>query len=59
MMYGGDLYESEKRFFEFVETRDEDTVEKWLKTQNCGIIRIDGTKSIEENVDFIIGKIKN
>lgn len=59
MMYGGDLYESENRFFEFVEARDEDTVEKWLKTLNCGVIRIDGTKSIEENVDFIMTKIKN
>lgn len=59
MLYGGDLYESEKRFFDFVETREEDTVEKWLKTQNYGVIRIDGTKSIEENVDFIMTEIKN
>lgn len=59
MLYGGELYEQEKSFFDFVESRDEDIVEKWLKTLNCGVIRIDGTKSIEENVDFIMTEIKN
>ncbi|MCM1244177.1 MAG: AAA family ATPase [Roseburia sp.] len=59
MLMGGDLYEQEKRFFEFVESRPENTVEEWIQSLKCPIliIRIDGTKSIEENVDFIIEQL--
>ena len=58
MLVGGDLYEQEERFFSFVESRPEDCVEKWVKVVNCPIIRVDGTKSVEENIDFIIKTIK-
>lgn len=57
MLAGGDLYEQEQRFFDLVRSRDEDTVEKWVQTLNCPIIRIDGTKPIEENIDLIIEQI--
>ena len=57
MLPGGDLYESEERFFDFVKNRSENTVEEWAKGLSCPIIRIDGTKSIEENVDFIIKQL--
>lgn len=51
---GGDLYEQEKHFFEFAESRNEDIVKKWVYTLSCPIIRIDGTNTVEENTDFII-----
>lgn len=57
MLSGGDLYEQEERFFEFVSSRAENTAEKWACTMNCPILRIDGTKAIEENVDFIVGQL--
>lgn len=57
MLPGGDLYEQEERFFEFVAARDEDTVERWLRDIRCPVIRVDGTKPIEENVAYIVGKI--
>ncbi|OQB24030.1 MAG: hypothetical protein BWY11_01403 [Firmicutes bacterium ADurb.Bin182] len=53
----GDLYEQEKRFFDFVESRDENTVEEWVKNIECPIIRVDGTKPIEENISYIIKQI--
>lgn len=53
MLPGGDLYEAEDAFFGFVENRSEDHVEKWVETLNCPIIRVDGTKSIEDNIEFI------
>ena len=53
MLQGGDLYESEEAFFEYIEKRPEDHVQKWVESLNCPIIRVDGTKSIEENIDFI------
>lgn len=57
MLPGGDLYEQEERFFELVRSRDEHTVEKWLASLSCPIIRVDGTKSIYENTDFIISRM--
>ncbi len=58
MLAGGDLYEQEQRFFDLVKSRAEDTVEKWVQSLNCPIIRIDGTKPIEENINLIIEQIK-
>ena len=57
MLAGGDLYEQEERFFRMAKERSEDYVEKWVDTLECPVIRIDGTKSIEENVDYIIRQI--
>ncbi len=57
MLLGGDLYEQEEKFFHFVESRDENTVEEWVKSLKCPVIRLDGTKSIDENVNFIIERI--
>lgn len=57
MLPGGDLYEREERFFDLVQSRAEDTVEKWVQSLRCPIIRIDGTKPIEENVNFIVQQI--
>ena len=57
MLLGGDLYEQEERFFDLVKSRAENAVEEWVKSLKCPVIRIDGTKSIEENTDFIIERI--
>ena len=59
MLIGGDLYEQEEKFFEFVKSRPENTVEEWIQSLKCPIIRIDGTKPIEENVYFIIKQLQN
>lgn len=57
MLPEGDLYESEERFFEFVASRPEDTVEKWAQLVGCPIIRVDGTQSIEESIRYIINEM--
>ena len=59
MLSGGDLYEKEERFFDLVKSRDENIVEKWVQSLKCPIIRIDGTKSIEENINVIIERIQS
>lgn len=59
MRIGGDLYEQEERFFDFVKSRPENTVEEWVRSLKCPVLRIDGTKSIERNVDFIVEQIQN
>lgn len=59
MLLGGDLYEQEERFFDLVKSRSENTVEKWIQSLNCPIIRIDGTKPIEENINLVIKQIQS
>lgn len=54
MLLGGDLHEQEENFFNFVKSRPEDTVKEWVKSLQCPVLRIDGTKPIEENIDFIM-----
>ncbi len=57
MLLGGDLYNQEEAFFQMVESRQGSYVENWLQTVKCPIIRVDGTKPIEENVEYIINSI--
>lgn len=58
MLSGGDLYEREKQFFDLVQSRAENMVEEWVQSLTCPIIRIDGTRPIEENIDHIISQIR-
>lgn len=57
MLIGGDLHNQEEAFFKMVDSRHNDYVENWLHGLNCPIIRVDGTKPIEENVAYIIQAI--
>lgn len=44
---------------DFVKSRDENTVEKWVQSLNCPIIRIDGTIPVEKNINLIIKQIQS
>jgi len=54
IQHGGDLFEQEESFFRMVESRGDDFVENWLQTLTCPVIRVDGTRSIEENIELIL-----
>ena len=53
VLAGGDMYEQQKKFYEFVATRTTAKVEKWLETLSCQVIKLDGTKEIADNVKAI------
>lgn len=53
MLPGGDLYESEKRFHDIVAVRPEDYASRWLATVDIPVLRVDGTKTVEENIALI------
>jgi len=57
MLMGGDLYHQEEAFFQMVDSRQDDYIENWLEKVSCPIIRVDGTKPIDENVAYIIQAI--
>ena len=54
ILAGGDLAQRESAWFVQVESRPEDYVEKWLETVDCPIILVDGTRPIEENVEYLL-----
>lgn len=60
MQMGGDLYEQEQRFFEFVRNESERKIEEtvaWINTLSTPVLQIDGTKPIKEIVKEIIKQI--
>ncbi len=57
MLPGGDLYESEERFFKMVEARSDDHAKGWLKDLTCPVISIDGTAEIATNVEILLNVI--
>ena len=56
---GGDLYERESAWFAKVESRPEDYVSKWLKSVDCPVARVDGTRAVEETVGLLMGIFEN
>ncbi len=51
---GGDMYEQEEKFFEFAEKRSPEKIEAWLKGLVCRVVRLDGSKPIEDNIKVLI-----
>ena len=51
---GGDLYEQQLKFVDFVASRSLSGIEQWAATLVCPVIYVDGTKSISENIEWII-----
>lgn len=56
---GGDMYEQQLNFFNFVANRPVSRIERWAETLTCPTISVDGTKPISENVNLIIDKYLN
>lgn len=57
IMPGGDLYEQENGFFRMVQKRSDKCIKEWLEKIKIPIIEIDGTKPINENMEYIIRKL--
>jgi len=57
VLQGGDLYESEKSFYDIIEKRTDKTITDWLETMDIPVIRVDGTKNTEENTEIILSEL--
>jgi len=51
---GGDMYEQQLKFVDFVASRSLSRIEQWAETLVCPVIYVDGTKSISENTEWIV-----
>lgn len=54
VMPGGDMYEQQKQFRDMIGSRTTEKVEESAKKLHCKKVRLDGTKSIDENVGAIV-----
>ena len=54
---GGDLAEKENAWFAQVASRPEDYVTSWLASLPCPVLRIDGTRPVEESVKYILSAL--
>ena len=58
MLPGGDLYEREQAFLDKVSARSEREIEAWVQALPCPLLRIDGTKPVEENIRLVREKLR-
>ncbi len=58
VMLGGDMYEQQKEFREIIGNRSNERVEESANKMHCKKVRLDGTKSIEQNVEIIIEELE-
>ena len=54
MLPGGDLFESEQRFYDIVAARPEDYASRWLEQVNIPVLQVDGTRPVGENIVSIM-----
>lgn len=55
---GGDMYESEEKFFAFAASRTPEKIESWLTTLPCRVIQLDGTEPIDVNTKKVLKEMK-
>lgn len=55
---GGDMYEQQQKFREFAASRDIPLLEQRASLYSCPILQVDGTKTLEENIDEILAYSK-
>ena len=58
ILEGGDMYEREQEFFDFVASRPLSGINKWAETLTCPVIRVDGTTDWRENAAKIAKQFK-
>ena len=58
ILENGDLFERENQFFDKVYKKDESDIIEWFNNLKCSKLEIDGLRSVEENVNIILDKLK-
>lgn len=51
---GGDMYEQQKKFIDIIANRSSQSVEESANRIRCKKVKLDGTKSIDENVSVVM-----
>lgn len=59
ILQGGDMYEQELKFFDFVASRPLLKIDQWAETLSCPIIHIDGTEDWRTNAKNIAEQFRD
>ena len=59
VLEGGDMYEQQQKFHNFVASRPLERIEKWAETIMCPVIRVDGTNSYRKTATDIAAHYHN
>lgn len=59
VLVGGDMYEQEQEFFDFVVKKTMEKTDEWAKCLFCPIIYTDGTKPIDETIGLLLTKLED
>ena len=55
---GGDMYEQQQRFRDFVCTRSYAHLDAWAETLHCPLLRLDGTDALDDKLDIITAEYR-
>lgn len=58
ILENGDLFERENQFFDKVYKKEESDIIEWFNNLKCSKLEIDGLKTVEENVNIVLDKLK-
>ena len=58
VLVGGDMYEQQKKFREVVKEKDLKAVEEGVNRLKCPVVVLDGMKTVEDNLEKIMSKLK-
>jgi len=53
VLQGGDMYEQEQKFFDFVASRSLSKIDRWAETLTCPVVNVDGTLDWRMNASNI------
>ena len=59
VLKGGDMYEQELKFFDFVANRSLTPIDQWAETLTCPVICIDGTEDWSVSAEKVAKQYKN
>lgn len=59
ILQGGDMYEQEQKFFDFVASRPLIKIDQWAENLSCPIIHIDGTEDWHTNAENIAKQFRD
>ena len=58
VLEGGDMYEQEQNFFRSCAERSDEKIINWLDTLSCYVLHLDGTDTVQNNIEKIVYLIK-
>ena len=57
VLKGGDMYERQQKFHDFVANRSLSRIEQWAETLSCPVMHMDGTNDYKQTVADIVNRL--